>query len=344
MPPTPNFATYTHVHLVTLNSATGAFTILQTYAPTGGATIGDDGNNNNPTTSLGNGTENIGEQMYLSIGANTLTLPDTDGTPGNENEFLSSPVVFSGYSASGEPIVAFNDYDLETDPSGFTEATFYFLISNNPSPSPGTATIGTYTYCFAKGTHVQTSTGEVRVEELRRGDFVRTSDGRDVAVKWVGRQTFSALMARLNRELPVHISAGALGAGLPVRDLLVSPGHAILVDGVLVNASALVNGSSITQARSWSGDVEYFHIETENHELVLAEGVAAETFIDAVDRARFDNYAEFAALYPEASPMVEMDLPRVTHARQLAAQTRSRLDAVAEALALEAHRQSMRAA
>lgn len=342
--PVTTFASYSHVHLVTLNSATGAYTIVQTYAPTGGVTIGDDGNNTDPSTSLGNGTESIGEQMYFSLGANTITLPDTNSNPGDENTFLGGPVVYSGYSASGEPIVAWNDYDLENDPSGNTEATFYFLISNSASPSPGTATIGTYTYCFAKGTHVQTSTGEVRVEDLQRGDFVRTSDGRDVAVKWVGRQTFSALMARLNRELPVHISAGALGAGLPVRDLLVSPGHALLVDGVLVNASALVNGSSITQAKSWTGDVEYFHIETENHELVLAEGVAAETFIDAVDRARFDNYAEFAALYPEASPMVEMDLPRVTHARQLSTQTRGRLDAVAEALALEAHRQGVRAA
>ena len=79
----------------------------------------------------------------------------------------------------------------------------------------------------------------------------------------------------------------------------------------------------------------WFHIETEDHAVILAEGTPAETFVDNVSRARFDNYAEFEALYgkPEAS-IEELDHPRVKSARQLPAAIRDRLAARASSLGL----------
>jgi len=335
---TPKFANYSNIYLVTLNTTTGGYTVVSQYTPPGGLVIGDDSNNPTPTTSAGNGTETVGEALYLLFPGSTdvFNLPDTNTDSTADNVFSGGVVNYTGYSNTGEPLVAWNDYDFETDPTGATEATFYFLLSNSASLTPsssGTATLGVYTYCFSRGTGISTPNGQRAVETLAIGDEVLNVDGKAVAVKWVGRQTLSSFTARLSGELPVCISAGALGNGLPHRDLLVSPGHALLVDGALVNASALVNGTSIVKLQAWQGDVEYFHIETEAHEVILAEGAAAETFIDSVSRERFDNYAEYLALYPNAPAMVELDLPRVTHARQLSHFTQRRLTEVAATLA-----------
>lgn len=336
MSSTVTFASYSTIYLVTLDTGTGGYTIVSKYVPSGGLTIGDDPNNTTPSTSAGNGTETVGEALYLDLGgANTFALPDTNLDTTADNVFTGGVVNYTGFSSTGEPLVAWNDYDFEANPTTPPEATFYFLLSNNGSltnSSTGTATLGVYTYCFAKHTAIATPDGQRAVESLAIGDEVLNANGDPVAVKWVGRQTMSSFAARLCGELPVLVSAGALGNGLPHRDLLVSPGHALLVDGVLCNASALVNGTSIVKLQAWQGDVEYFHIETESHEIILAEGVPAETFIDTVSRTRFDNYAEYESLYPNATPMVELDLPRVAHARQLSRFTARRLSEIAASL------------
>ena len=70
----------------------------------------------------------------------------------------------------------------------------------------------------------------------------------------------------------------------------------------------------------------------ENHEVVLAEGAPAETFIDNVSRRLFDNYAEYEALYGDETPIVELDQPRAMSARQVPRAIRERLAAVATAL------------
>jgi len=174
----------------------------------------------------------------------------------------------------------------------------------------------------------------VPVEDLQISDrltfYVEPTSSDCAKVKWIGRQTFHPAMAELVDYLPIKLSASALGPGQPFRDLYVSPDHAILFDGSLIHAKVLVNGTSILQVTEWAGDVEYFHIETENHELVYANGVPAETFIDNVSRRQFDNYAEFEAMYPNAPMMAELDIPRVLFRRQLAMQTLQRLNALEE--------------
>ena len=97
------------------------------------------------------------------------------------------------------------------------------------------------------GTMVRTPRGEVAVETLARGDCVMTTDGRAEKVSWIGRQTVSLRFADPLRVLPIRIKAGALGENVPSRDLLLSPDHAILVGEVLIQAGALVNGTSIVR-------------------------------------------------------------------------------------------------
>jgi hypothetical protein len=189
--------------------------------------------------------------------------------------------------------------------------------------------------CFMPGTHVATPSGEVAVEALKAGDLVLTAEGASAPVRWIGHQTFSRLFGDPARILPIRIRAGALGGGLPRRDLRVSPDHALLVDGVLVQAGALVNGTSILRDEAAPLTFTYFHVELADHALVLAEGVPAETFIDNVDRMAFDNWAEHEAIADSAAPMAELPLPRVRAARQLPAGTRARLAATASELGVE---------
>ncbi|WP_159993213.1 Hint domain-containing protein [Roseomonas sp. 18066] len=192
--------------------------------------------------------------------------------------------------------------------------------------------------CYASGTLIMTISGAAPIDTLRPGDLVTTVDPMGLAaqpVRWIGIQTVMKRFADPLQAYPVRIRAGALAEGLPARDLLLSPDHAIRLDGLLVQAGALVNGSSIARlaAAELPERFSYYHIELPGHALVLAEGVAGESFVDNVTRRRFDNFSEFAALHGEAGPPIpELPLPRVKSARQLPAALRDRLAARAATL------------
>jgi hypothetical protein len=177
--------------------------------------------------------------------------------------------------------------------------------------------------CFLGGTLIATPDGERPVETLRIGDLVTTAEGAAAPVQWMGRRTLHAYGAGGYRfadplvYMPIRIKAGALGDNLPVRDLFVSADHAVLVNGLLVQAGALVNGTSVVRQTRLPERFTYYHIELADHALVLAEGVPAETFVDNVHRMGFDNWAEHEALYGNEPRIVEMDYPRVQSLRQL---------------------------
>ncbi|WP_296713372.1 Hint domain-containing protein [Rhodoblastus sp.] len=186
--------------------------------------------------------------------------------------------------------------------------------------------------CFMAGTLIRTPEGEVAVETLKRGDLVETTTGAVKPITWLGRQTVSSRFADPVRSWPIRILAGALGENVPARDLLVSPDHALLVGGALVHAGALVNGSSIQRLASVPNGFVYYHVELDDHSLILAENVPAETFIDNVDRMHFDNWAEHEALYPDGKAVAELPYPRVKARRQLPAAIRKLLDERAVAI------------
>jgi hypothetical protein len=153
--------------------------------------------------------------------------------------------------------------------------------------------------CYCRGTLIQTERGEVRVEDLAIGDMVVTVSGEAKPIKWIGRRSYVGLFIADNPEvLPIVVRAGALAPEIPVRDLWLSPGHALLLDGVLVPAKHLVNALTVLQARAVD-QVEYFHLEFEAHEVILAEGAPAESYVECDNRQGFHNAHEFAALYPD---------------------------------------------
>ena len=222
----------------------------------------------------------------------------------------------------GNTLVGGGQYDPNID---------YAALQNPIDFTSATAVAGAYYYsCFEKNTLIATPAGDRVVSSLAIGDQVIAQDGRAVDIKWIGYQAINSLFARKHDSMPIRIAAGALGDNLPKNDLYVSPDHAFLMDGLLVNASALVNGETISQMEIWAGNVEYYHIETEDHEIILAEGVPAETLLDNSGREKFANYKEFQELYPEGKVTKELDFPRVKFPRQLPEQIKKRLAIICE--------------
>ena len=181
--------------------------------------------------------------------------------------------------------------------------------------------------CFAPRTLISTPSGARPVEELGPGDMVLTADGRAVPVRFNLVQSVVKRAVMPERLEPVRICAGALGGGLPLRDLVVTGDHGMILDGLVINASALVNGSSIDWVpfAELPDPVVYHHIETEDHDVILAEGAATETFIDIPGRKAFDNYPDYLELYGVERIVPEMNAPRITARRLVPDAIKARL-------------------
>ncbi len=139
--------------------------------------------------------------------------------------------------------------------------------------------------CFVAGTRIAAEGGEVPVERLRVGDQVQTLGRRGLQrVRWLGRRRFRSAAAE---AWPVRIRAGAFAEGQPARDLLLSPDHAVLAGEGLIPVRYLINGATIAPAPM--PQVEYWHVELTDHALLLAEGLAAESYLDTGNRGGFDG-------------------------------------------------------
>ncbi|MBV9859403.1 MAG: Hint domain-containing protein, partial [Alphaproteobacteria bacterium] len=156
--------------------------------------------------------------------------------------------------------------------------------------------------CYCAGTMILTERGEVAVEDLRIGDRVATVLGRRWrAIEWIGhRRIDSRRHLNPDRVTPIRVAAGAFGEELPLRDLYLSPGHSVFVKGVLIPIEHLVNGTTI--APSPCATVTYWHVELDRHDILLAEGLAAESYLDTGNRTAFENGGAFFELHPDFKP------------------------------------------
>ena len=165
--------------------------------------------------------------------------------------------------------------------------------------------------CFTPGTRIATPRGEVAVEALRAGDRVITRDNGLQEVRWVGARALDAAEVTAAPHLcPVLIRAGALGRGLPERDMLVSPQHRVLLTSeraalyfgereVLAAATHLTGMAGIDAMQPMG--VRYIHFMCDRHEVVLSDGAWTESFqpgeqvLDGMGAAARD---EIVALFP----------------------------------------------
>jgi hypothetical protein len=168
--------------------------------------------------------------------------------------------------------------DTRTDPN-----------SNNPFIDGVLTTNLTINPCFAAGTRILTVQGEVAVEDLKVGDTLITHSGDEQEIIWIGRREVNiAGHPRPETVRPVIIEPGALSDGVPARRLLVSPDHALYLEGVLVPAKELLNWTSIRQDRGGAA-ITYYHLELARHDIIFAEATPAESYLDTGHRSVFDN-------------------------------------------------------
>jgi hypothetical protein len=145
-----------------------------------------------------------------------------------------------------------------------------------------------YVPCFLPGTFILTDQGEVPVEKLQLGDRIATLSGTTRRLSWIGRGRTLATRGRRNAATPVIVQKGALADNVPHHDLHITKGHALFLDGVLIPAEFLVNHRSIL----WDDraqEVTVFHLELDTHDVLIANGAAAESYRDDGNRWLFQN-------------------------------------------------------
>jgi hypothetical protein len=279
------------------------------------------------TTTAGDGTNNSsigGGFAQFSSSGNTGTPVEAfvlDVTGPGQTRF-DDTIQFSVTSLNGSWTVNGQAVNSGLNTLAGPQASLVFTPSTgNTNGFMWITSIDATINCFAPDTRISTPVGPRRVQDLEPGDRICTATGGVTTVQWLGIQPVDVRLMHPAKVNPIRITAGALGGGLPERDLLISQDHAIAIDGMLINAGALVNGTTIRQERGKMPDgFAYYHVETQAHELLLAEGVAAESFIDYAGRDSFDKGGEAE---PRAIP--EMDLPRVSSSRLVPGHIRDRL-------------------
>jgi Hint domain len=204
-------------------------------------------------------------------------------------------------------------------------------------------------HCFLRGTQVWTPGGESRVEDLRVNDLVVTSSGEAKPIQWVWGRSFERQSGQKWAEeiAPIRVAQSALGPNTPHRDLYLSRYHCLYIDGVLIPAVDLINGSTIARVDDISlREIEYFHIKLERHSVIYAEGAACET-LQAITAVNSDSveFEEYRRLHGEPSLPDEPTAPilgynggrarlrgRIRSAISLVVDVRSKLEIVRDDL------------
>ncbi len=193
------------------------------------------------------------------------------------------------------------------------EGTYYqqqFVLTE--SGSDDEIAYDTFLPCYRRGTAIATEHGEVAVEALKVGERVMTASGALRPIRWIGVRPLDVRKHPSPEDVwPVRVRAGAFGEGSPRRDLWLSRDHAIASEGTLIPISALINGHSVAQVRT--DRVEYFHVELDRHDVMFAEGLPAESYLDCGYRCAFANGGAYVEAHPDFRPktLAETCLPLV---------------------------------
>jgi T5SS/PEP-CTERM-associated repeat protein len=239
-----------------------------------------------PGTGLANAVQNLqaGDEIVLE---NFSTITSANLINGNTIELTGS------LAAGGT-----GTYDL-TNVTFASGASQNFNILSATDPFTGVTRGAFDLACFTEGTPIATAEGETPVEHLRAGDLVRTASGALRPVRWIGfRRIDLTRHADPRCAQPIRVAADAIADGAPHRDIWLSPDHAILLRGGLIPIRLLVNGSTIARGTS-AHAVTYYHVELDSHDILLAAGLAAESYLDTGNRGIFANADAALVLHPD---------------------------------------------
>jgi hypothetical protein len=242
-----------------------------------------------------------------------IIVPKFLGSPGSAVNIELKGIAYSSvthYSYSGNALGGVLSIDTTSGDYSFHFVgdlqTSNFTLSNGSTLStlPPVLDVTVTPGCYGAGTRIATVRGEIRIENLRVGDLALTASGALRPVRWIGWRAIETTNHPAPHDVwPVRICANAFGEGIPRRDLLVSPGHNIAFGGALIPAIALANGATVRQLER--DHVTYFHVELDSHDILLAEGLPAESYLDCGNRGAFSNGGAFLELHPNFAPRTE---------------------------------------
>ncbi len=242
---------------------------------------------NDPTQTFGGNAISWDYTIQVSDGTNTYEIGIIDYDI-NGNGSYDYPTAEQGY------FLGF----IGGIPPLNTTLTINGIVDNGVS-----IPVSDFVPCLVAGTTVHTPHGYKRVEDLRENDLITTASGSARPLRWIGRRRISksALLNHPNLR-PVRILAGALGQGLPARDLLVSRQHRMLLTSRIAqrmfgDSEVLIPAIRLTELPGIFVDeivdtVEYFHLLFDQHEVIFAEGAPTESL--------FTGPEALKALSPEA--------------------------------------------
>lgn len=221
---------------------------------------------------------NFGDDTFTNVGPGDLVVGGED-PDGADTDTLD----LRGTLAPGERFVI---EEAAGDPEAGTVR--YFDDAGGEVGTLSYREIETVIPCFTPGTMIATPRGERAVETLEIGDKIITRDNGIQEIRWLGARTLNqAEMMQARHMQPVLIRQGALGNGLPERDMMVSPNHRVLVSNdkialyldeseVLIAAKHLVGRPGIEAVTVPT--VTYIHFMFDQHEVVLSDGAWTESF------------------------------------------------------------------
>jgi hypothetical protein len=241
-------------------------------------------------------------------GPDLIVIDPNSTIAGAINNFgTADTIMLDGFAVNTTSVSYVSGIGLELTSTAGTSITLdisgSFTTANfnvTGATSTTTITLATSVPCFAKGTHILTAAGEVRVEDLPIGAEIILFDGRRAPITWIGRRHIDIQdQPDPVSVLPILIQEGALADQSPVRDLYVSPDHALFFEGCLIPAKALINGHNIRTIECRT--VTYYHVELAQHDILLAEGVAAESYLATGNRSLFENGGDTDQLPADAA-------------------------------------------
>ncbi|OYV68135.1 MAG: hypothetical protein B7Z67_14250, partial [Acidiphilium sp. 21-60-14] len=224
------------------------------------------------------------------IVSGTYTAMDSQSLTNIAGFAQGDTLILNGFAATSDTYVSGIGLELGNGTSEITlDITGNFTTTNfNVIDPPANTTISLNPPCFAQGTRILTTHGEIPVEQLRTGDHLILHSGGTAPIQWIGHRSLSLLRHPNPAQVrPIHISANALMDGVPRRDLVLSPDHALYLNGTLIPAKSLLNGTTIRQETRRS--VTYYHIELAHHAVLYAEGTPAESYLETGNRHAFAN-------------------------------------------------------
>ncbi|MGB0798296.1 MAG: Hint domain-containing protein, partial [Planktomarina sp.] len=227
------------------------------------------------------------DSVFNFDGDETVAAGSPVGTPGDTFNLVAVNYELTNPAGVTHAFFGFNSGGVEYFYSEYAPDDFFAQAGNYDVARPLYAALASQAYsppitppCFTSGSLITTDRGNVLIDNLQPGDMILTRDNGFQPLAWKFARELSKSYFNANpANRPVMLRKDSLGPNVPDRDVMVSPGHLMLVAGsseVLVPARQLVKNNRAFQVSNV--ETSYIHLLFEQHQIVKVDGMWSESF------------------------------------------------------------------